>query len=123
MYNNKTKYNNNLNVSNDDKIKFNNQLNNDKKEIREQKQYLKEMDRTLKYYQYISSTIPSYMLNKLKNMSNNTGYIWKGIYLYGERPFNKNEPIKMEEKIKDTVYIHEWKNGNYKRYEKYYKSY
>lgn len=96
-------------------------LNYDKKDIRENKLLQKEMDRTLKYYNYIITTIPNYMLNNLKNMSNNTGYIWKGMYLYGHLPYNEKESIRMEEKIKETVYIHEWKNGNYKIYEKYYK--
>jgi hypothetical protein len=93
-------------------------INRENREIREQKLLQKEMDKTYKYYQYIVSTIPQYMLNNLKNMNNNTGYIWKGIHLYGEKPYNEKEPLKMEEKIKDTVYIHEWNKGKYRMYVK-----
>lgn len=97
-------------------------IQEDKKENRDIKINNKEMDRAYKSYQYQVSTIPDYILNYLKNMPNNHGYIFKDIYMYGELPAQENKPVKLEQRIsKDQTVIHEWFNGKYKRYDKFQK--
>jgi hypothetical protein len=68
-------------------------------------------------------TIPDYILSNLKEMPGNKGYIWKGIYLYGELPEEKNEPQIMFEKLRGGILrIHETHDKGdhriYKIYEK-----
>lgn len=82
------------------------------------KQLVREIDRTYKYYLRSSSTIPDYMLKKLKEMPNNKGYIWRGIQCYGELPEEPGQPLVMFEKNKDLMIIHEWTDSEYKMWHK-----
>ena len=45
-----------------------------------------EMIRSYKYYIRCVDSIPDYMIKKLNNMPNNKGYIWRGVYCYGNLP-------------------------------------
>ena len=73
----------------------------------------KETDRYLK----IINTIDPFILANLKKMPSNKGYIWRGIYCYGELPpeskniimFDKckNGVMKIRECINDKIYIYE----------------
>jgi len=47
-------------------------------------------------------TVPEYIINNLKEMPSNKGYIWKGIYCYGNKPPESNTTI-MFEKCKGGV--------------------
>lgn len=76
-----------------------------------QKEY--EMQRAFKYYEKTVDSIPDYMIDNLKNMPSNKGYIWRDIYCYGELPPEKNQPIIMFEKQRDLLIIHEWTNKYY----------
>jgi len=49
---------------------------------------------------------PDWKLKKLKNMPNNKGYIWRGIYYYGYRPATKG-PIHLFEQKGKKLFIHE----------------
>ena len=50
---------------------------------------------------------PLWKLKKLKNMPNNKGYIWRGIYYYGHKPAIKGEPVFLFEQKGKSLYIHE----------------
>ena len=73
----------------------------------------KETDRFFKAI----DTIPPFILDNLKNMPCNKGYIWRGVYCYGELPpeskntimFEKcrNGLMKIHECINDKIYIYE----------------
>lgn len=85
--------------------------NKDYERIERQKEY--EMQRSFSYYQKIVETIPDYMIENLKNMPSNKGYIWRDIHCYGELPPEKNQPIILFEKQRDLLIIHEWTNRYY----------
>ena len=73
----------------------------------------KETDKFFKF----SSTIPPYILENLRNMPSNKGYICKGIFCYGELPPESKNIImfekcrdglmKINEYIDDKIYIYE----------------
>jgi len=50
---------------------------------------------------------PEWKLKKLKNMPNNKGYIWRGIYYYGYKPAIKGAPIHLFEQKGKKLFIHE----------------
>jgi G:T-mismatch repair DNA endonuclease (very short patch repair protein) len=77
-----------------------------------------DMNRAYRYYEKSVESIPDYMLDNLKNMPNNKGYIWKDIYCYGELPSEQNQPITLFEKQRDLLIIHEWSNRYYTIYHK-----
>ena len=67
-----------------------------------------EMQRAYERFISINHEIPNYMLENLKTMPNNKGYLWKGIYCFGRLPANRNEPRVIFEKQRgDVMYIHE----------------
>jgi len=79
----------------------------------------KEMFRSLKYFTKVCDSIPKYMTDKLRNMPNNKGYIWRGIYCYGSKRPERNKPTVMFEKKRGNILvIHEWYPSEYKRFEK-----
>jgi len=79
----------------------------------------RDIEKSWQYFVKTRETIPAYMLKKLKNMPNNKGYIWKGIYCYGERPANLGEPVILFETQKDGVLvIHETTEKEYKIWNK-----
>lgn len=91
----------------------------------------KEADRSYRYYQNVTGSIPEHLLRKLKDMPNNKGFIYKGRgftfrgveitgdnYIYGQKPAEKGKPLTMFERNRNVMYIHEWSDTCYKRYEK-----
>lgn len=50
----------------------------------------KEMRNAEKYYFKDCASVPDYMREKLDNMSNNMGYIWKDIWCFGSKPVHSN---------------------------------
>jgi S-adenosylmethionine:tRNA-ribosyltransferase-isomerase (queuine synthetase) len=68
----------------------------------------KDMDKELHRYIKICDTIPSYILNNLKEMPSNKGYIWKGAWCFGNLPEEPGQPLIMFEKLRDSILrIHE----------------
>ena len=59
------------------------------------------------YERYDEMPIPPYIKDNLRTMPNNKGYIWKGIWMFGERPPEKSGPVVMFEKQHDVMFIHE----------------
>ena len=90
-----------------------------KQDSRDCKDKKRDMDRTYKFFCKTNDTIPNYMLKKLADMPSNKGYIWRGIYCYGEMPAENNKTVVMFEKgQKDTLIIHEWSPEEYRVYQK-----
>ena len=81
----------------------------------------KDFEKTYEYYSEISRRVPTSISEKLSKLPNNKGIIWKGMYLYGELPIREDDNIfTMFERKNDldTTYIHEWKDGMYRVYDK-----
>jgi len=57
----------------------------------------KEFDR----FEKDCKSIPNYILNNLKEMPSNKGYIWKGIWCFGELP-EQGKDIVMFEKLRNS---------------------
>lgn len=79
--------------------------------------------RDFKYFERLffkkNSSLPNYMLKKLSNMPNNKGYIWKGIYCYGDLPSEDNDEVVMFERTnKETLLIHKYTKTEYILYKK-----
>lgn len=73
------------------------------------------------YHRYLKSLefLPKYIRKNLSEMPNNKGYVWRGIYLYGDLPEIEGDPIALFEKLpKNVMLIHEWKGDTYRVYRK-----
>jgi hypothetical protein len=113
----------------------------DGKEKRKKVEYSedKQEERDFKYYYKhfckIEETIPEYMLENLKNMPNNKGYIWRKMWLFGELPeercvnqgvnqgmngnVNQEQPtLVMFERARGVLLIHEYDKHEYRLFEK-----
>ena len=87
-------------------------------QARTNRQYEKEMNYAQKYFFKVEEQLPDYMKRNLSDMPNNKGYIWRGVYFYGDLP-EEQGPVIMFEKQKGTLLIiHEYNVTDYKRYEK-----
>jgi hypothetical protein len=64
------------------------------------------------YFFKICNSIPDYISRNLKEMPNNKGYIWRGIWCLGELPPVPGESIVLFERKKDTLIIREY-DDNY----------
>lgn len=79
----------------------------------------RDADRSYRYFLKTCGSIPDYMRKNLADMPNNKGYIWKGIYCYGERLSERGKPTVLFEKQRGGVLrINEWSNTEYKIYDK-----
>ena len=82
------------------------------------------MDRSYRHFIKASAQFPDYLLKKLKNMPDNKGYIWKGIWFLGYKPSKQTYPIRMFERTYDKMLlIHEYTKTHYRVYEKKPRSY
>lgn len=81
----------------------------------------KDMDYSLRYYRKISDTIPSFITENLKTMPANKGYIFNGMWLFGNLPI-KNDHEKdgwtLFEKKGGSLFIHSYTPKEYNLYEK-----
>ncbi len=69
----------------------------------------KNMNREYKFYtDKLLNSMPGYMTENLRRLPENKGYIWKGIYNYGERPPQPGRPIEMEEQLRGKGLFHVW---------------
>jgi hypothetical protein len=97
---------------NDKKNKINSQAYWDAsvKADRKDRYLKKDADYSYDYYLKMSESIPRYIQENLKQLPNNRGYIWKGIYHYGARPPQHGQPIELEEPIRGQEYdiVHMW---------------
>ena len=67
---------------------------------------LYEMQRA--YERLCDMDFPSYLADNLRDMPNNKGYIWRGVWYMGQRPPENNDMCVMFEKQRgDVMIIHE----------------
>ena len=69
------------------------------------------------YFNKANDTIPDYMKRELNRMPCNTGYIWKGVYCFGERPQTSNT-FTMTDNRKGMKIIHVWDKHYHSIYHK-----
>jgi len=81
---------------------------------------MKEMEKSYQYYLKLSNGIPDYIIDKLKNMPNNKGYIWNGINCYGYLPRERGVTTTLYEKQRNnsSLLVHEYNSTNYKIFER-----
>lgn len=79
----------------------------------------KQMVSSYNHFMKACETIPDYMTEKLANMPGNKGYIWKGVWFFGDLQNERNQPVVVFEKCPNNVTkIHEIDGKEYKIYEK-----
>jgi hypothetical protein len=79
----------------------------------------RDTDRGYRYFLKICDSLPNYIRRNLSEMPNNKGYIWRGMFCYGNLPAQKNHPIVLFDKSKrDVMFIHEWSDNEYKVFKK-----
>jgi len=95
-------------------------ISNMYKSMKEINKDIRDYNRSVKYGEkhFFRTTIPDHISKKLSNMPNNKGFIWKGIWYFGEKRSNNEEPIVMLSKNKNILDIHEWDDNIYKCYRK-----
>lgn len=78
--------------------------------------YRRRIDYNFEYRKYVDmcSRIPSHLLNKVRNMPNNKGFIWNGIYLFGHLPPTRERALILFERRNNRMYIHEIREGSHK---------
>lgn len=81
----------------------------------------RKRDMNYEYRRYMRNCdkIPDYMKRNLSNMPNNKGYIWRGIWLFGDKPADpRHSTVMFERKSRDILIIHEIDSYEHKIYEK-----
>lgn len=71
-----------------------------------QKQKFYEMRRDFDRMCQIEQELPDYIRDNLRSMPANKGYVWRGVWFFGEKPAEKG-PVVMFEKQREITYIHE----------------
>lgn len=85
---------------------------------RSHKQKEKDIKYGYSYFRKICDALPPYISKNLSEMPNNKGYIWRGVYFYGELEDEKGPCVMFEKQKGGLLIIHEYTNSDYKRYEK-----
>jgi len=86
---------------------------------REKRYEDKDFNKNYGYFIKTSNSIPDYILNNLKTMPNNKGYIWRNIACYGELPKERGQPITLFDRQRGgLLIIHEWTPNEYNVYHK-----
>ena len=76
----------------------------DRKQRSEDRHLESQTRRELDYFLKMDDSVPDYMQRNLNNMSNNRGYIWRGVHYYGQRTLSyQDDPA--------TTYIQERRKG------------
>jgi hypothetical protein len=88
------------------------------RDSRYNRQKIKDYKYGYKYFNKVSDQLPDYMRKNLKEMPNNKGYIWRGVYFFGELPDKEGPCIMFEKMSGNILVIHEWTDTEYKKYEK-----
>jgi hypothetical protein len=86
--------------------------------FRNVRQKKRDLNYGYKYFSRVTSELPDYMKKKLAQMPANKGYVWRGVYFYGDLPEQRGPCVMFERKRGDLLIIHETTSSEYKRYEK-----
>ena len=62
-----------------------------------------EMNKEYNRFLKICDTIPDYINRNLKEMPSNKGYIFRGIWCFGEKPAEPGQPLIMFERLKNDI--------------------
>ena len=84
----------------------------------QQQNSFSDYERYLQIFRKGCFTVPEYMKKNLGEMPANKGYIWKGIYCYGEQPEESDTRVMFEKIDREVMRIHEWSGREYKVFEK-----
>jgi tRNA U34 5-carboxymethylaminomethyl modifying GTPase MnmE/TrmE len=78
------------------------------------------MDREEHFYLKDCRSLPNHLQQKLKNMTNDTGFIWKDIWCLGELPSKNRDhyPLTLHEKKDSKMLVHIYDRHKYSLYEK-----
>jgi len=90
-----------------------------KKNYTPNRKFINHKERDYNIYMSIINTIPKDIKKNLKTMPCNSGYIWRGIHLYGEKKA-KGHGLSLFERKKDCLLTHKWEETRYKIYKKDY---
>jgi ribosomal protein S17E len=85
-----------------------------------EKNFERDFNYTEKQYFKDVATIPDNLLEKLKNMPNNKGYIWRNIWCFGEKPVSHINEYTLYEKQnqKYLVHVYDLRTRTYSLYDK-----
>ena len=89
------------------------------KSYREERYFEKDVKKDYERFVSKCDTLPDYMKRKLKDMPNNKGYIFRGIWFFGQRHAEPGKPTIMFERRGKDLIIHEYDQYDYKMYEKH----
>ena len=85
---------------------------------RSERQQVKDMRYAQSYFERTCDNLPEYMKRNLAVMPNNKGYIWKGMYFYGDLPEERGPRVLFEKRKGGLLIIHEYTDKEYKMFEK-----
>lgn len=72
-----------------------------------------------RYMDNVTKYLPGHLQNNLKTMPENKGYIYKGVWFFGQaKPDNSVDIVMFEKKGGDILYIHQYHNKRYSLFEK-----
>ena len=74
-------------------------------------------DSAFNYFSKASTSIPEYMKRELSRMPCNTGYIWKGVYCFGEKP-SVSKTFTVTDNRKGMKIIYVWDTNYHSVYHK-----
>lgn len=91
-------------IDEENKVKGQQMYEMDRKQRSDDRHLESQTRRELDYFLKMDDSVPDYMARNLNNMSNNRGYVWRGVYYFGSRPLsNYDDP--------ETTYIQERRKG------------
>lgn len=108
-------------ISIEDKTRMNIFIKNEKTANRNNKYENKNYESSFKYFCKISDKLPNNIIEKLKDMPNNKGYIIRDSFFFGEKANDNSGILTMFEKKyneKNILYIHEYSMTEHKIYKK-----
>jgi hypothetical protein len=85
-----------------------------------EKNFQRDFDYAERQYFKDVATIPGNLLDKLKNMPNNKGYVWRNIWCFGEKPVSYINEYTLYEKQnqKYLVHVYDLRSRTYSLYDK-----
>jgi len=86
--------------------------------FRQQRYKEKTINRYNQYFYKNQEKIPKYILDNLKNMPSNKGYIYNDIWCFGELPAEPNKPVYLYKKQKNILIIQEFTPTQHKIFHK-----
>jgi hypothetical protein len=84
---------------------------------RERSELRYQMKKAEYHYHNAADTLPEFMAKNLSRMPHNRGYIWRGVWFFGDLP-HESDMLTMMEKIEGKMYVHEIYKGHVRTYEK-----